>query len=76
MTINDFPVETFEVLRDDMRKFLADPGSPIEQVVIQASENLRYDEVMKVVGICLEESFQGREVVKLSLVAIGDGSGR
>ena len=37
MTINGFPAETFEVLRDNMRKFLTEPGSPIEQVVVQSA---------------------------------------
>ena len=74
MTINDFPVDTFEVLRDNMRKFLTDPGSPIEQVVVQASENLRYDEVMKIIGICLEQKLPTTgEFVKLNLVAMADG---
>ena len=55
MTINDLPAETFDVLRDNMRTTLSDPGSPIEQVIVQASESLRYDEVMKVIGICSEQ---------------------
>ena len=74
MTINGFPVETFEVLRDNMRKILADPDSPIEQVVVQASESLRYDEAMKVIGICSDEKLpKTGEFVKLSLVAMADG---
>ena len=51
MTINGFPAETFAVLRDQMRASLTDPGSPIEQIVVQASEALRDDEVMKVVDV-------------------------
>ena len=53
---------------------LTDPGSPIEQVVVQASESLHYDEVMKIVGICLEQKLpKTGEFVKLSLVAMADG---
>jgi biopolymer transport protein ExbD len=75
MTINDFPAETFEILRDNMRKLLMDPGTPIEQVVVQASESLHYDEVMKVVGICSEQKLpKTGEFVKLSLVALADGT--
>ena len=77
MTIDDLPAETFEVLRDNMRTMLTDPGSPIEQVIVQASEELRYDEVMKIVGICLEQKLpKTGEFVNLSLVAMADGSGR
>jgi len=74
MTINDLPAETAEVLRDYLRKILDDPGSPIEQVVVQASESLRYDEIMKIVGICTEQKMpKTGEFVKLSLVAMADG---
>ena len=48
--------------------------SPIEQVVVQASESLHYDVAMKVVGICLEEKVpHSGDFVKLSLVAMADG---
>jgi biopolymer transport protein ExbD len=77
MTINDLPAETFDVLRDAMRTILSDPGSPIEQVVVQASEGLHYDEVMKVVGVCSEQKLpKTGDFVKLSLVAMEDGPER
>jgi biopolymer transport protein ExbD len=75
MTINGFPAETFDGLRNTMRRILADPASPVRQVVVQASEGLRYDEVMKVIGICSEEKLpKTGEHVRLSLVATADGS--
>jgi hypothetical protein len=75
MTVNGFPAETFDTLRNTMRTILADPASPVRQVVVQASEGLRYDEVMKVVGICSEEKLpKTGEYVRLSLVATADGS--
>ena len=37
MTINDFPSPTFAVLRTSVQTILANPASPIEQVVVQAS---------------------------------------
>ena len=73
MTINDLPAETFEVLRDKMHTMLTNPGSPIEQVIVQASEGLQYHEVMKIVGICLENKLpKTGEFVKLRLVAMAD----
>ena len=73
MTLDGLPVETFQVLRDKMREMLTAPDSPIEQVVVRASESLRYDEVMKVVGICLEQKLpKTGEFVKLNLVAMED----
>jgi biopolymer transport protein ExbD len=77
MTLDGLPVETFEALRDNMHTMLSGPDSPIEQVVVQANESLRYDEVMKVVGICAEQkAAKAGELVKLSLVAMSDGRER
>ncbi len=75
MTLNDLPAENFDVLRNNLSTMLSDPGSPIEQVVVQSSENLRYDEVMKVVEICTEQKLpKTGKLVKLSLVAMEDGA--
>ena len=75
MTLNDLPAENFDVLRSNVSTMLNDPGSPIEQVVVQSSENLRYDEVMKVVEICTEQKLpKTGKLVKLSLVAMEDGT--
>jgi biopolymer transport protein ExbD len=75
MTLNDLPAENFDVLRNNLSTMLKDPGSPIEQVVVQSSENLRYDEVMKVVEICTEQKLpKTGKLVKLSLVAMEDGA--
>ena len=76
MTINDFPSPTFAVLRTSVQTILANPASPIEQVVVQASADLRYDEVMKVIGICSEQRLpKTGKFVKLRLVAMDDGPG-
>ncbi len=73
MSINSIPLDTFEVMRDTMRSMLTDPNSSIEQVVVQSSEDLHYSEVMKVIGICLEQKLSRTgEFVKLRLVAMGD----
>ncbi|MEI8375507.1 MAG: biopolymer transporter ExbD [Planctomycetota bacterium] len=73
MTINDLPADTFDVLRDNMRRMLTEPGSPIEQVVVQASESLHYNEVIKVIGICSEQKLpKTGKFVKLNLVAMGE----
>lgn len=75
MTINSIPAETLTILRDKLRTMLTVPDSPIEKVVVQSSESLHYGEVIKVVGICMEQKLpRTGESVKLSLVAMGDGS--
>ncbi len=75
MTLNDLPAENFDVLRSNVSTMLNGPGSPIEQVVVQSSENLRYDEVMKVVEICTEQKLpKTGKLVKLSLAAMDNGT--
>ena len=76
ITLNDLPAETFDVLRNNMRAILRDPDGAVEQVVVQASESLRYDEVMKVIEICSQEKLpKTGKVAKLSLVAMADSRG-
>jgi biopolymer transport protein ExbD len=76
MTIDNLPVDTFDVLRDYMRQKLTDPNSPIEQVVVQASDGLRYDEVMKVVGICSEQKLpKSGKYVNVSMAVLENGQG-
>jgi biopolymer transport protein ExbD len=77
MSINGFPVATLEALRGTLHTILANPASPVEQVVVEASEELHYDHVMKVIGICAEEKLpKTGKLVKLSLVAMADGRER
>jgi biopolymer transport protein ExbD len=80
MTINDAPVESLDDLRQKMDLMLLDPSSPIEQVVVQASDRLQYDSVMRVVDMCAGRKLpkikckdEPKELLKLSLVAMGDG---
>ncbi len=75
MTIDGIPIENSVALRDAMRMYLTAPDTPIERVVIRASECLRYDEVMKIVDVCLKQKLPAKkEFVKLTLVAMEDGA--
>ena len=73
ITINGSLAEDYQDLQDKLRLMLGAADSPIEQVVVHASDNLRYDNVMKVVGICCEQKLpRTNKLPKLSLAAMGD----
>src|SRR5262249_18059095 len=61
-------------LNTTLSGMLNDPASPFDQVVVQVGSHLRYDELMKVVGVCSRQTVgDGRQrLAKLSLVDAGD----
>jgi biopolymer transport protein ExbD len=57
-----------------LKKLLGDPATPYDQVVIQVASNLKYDELMKVLGVCTHQTIGGdpkNRLTKLSLVDEG-----
>jgi biopolymer transport protein ExbD len=63
------------LLNTTLAGMLNDPGSPFDQVVIQVGDKLRYDELMKVIGICTKQTVGGdpkNKLSKLSLVSEGN----
>ena len=49
----------------------ADPGNPFDQVIIQVTDACRYDELMKVVDICTQQTLpDGKKLSKLSFVEV------
>ena len=53
ITLSHGPVDSLDDLRQKLRPFLEDPKSPIEQIVVHASDRLQYSNVMEVVGIAV-----------------------
>jgi biopolymer transport protein ExbD len=67
-------------LSDKLSAIFADPGNPFEQVIVQVSGDLRYDEVMRVVEVCTKQPLpRTKKLPKLSFVELpgradaGDG---
>ncbi len=63
------------LLNTTLAGMLNDPGSPFDQVVIQVSGKLRYDDLMKVIGVCTKQTVGGdpkNRLSKLSLVDEGN----
>jgi biopolymer transport protein ExbD len=44
--------KNLRALNDKLSTAFADPGNPFEQVIIQVSGDLRYDELMRIVEVC------------------------
>ncbi len=65
------------LLNTTLAGMLNDPGSPFDQVVIQVSGKLRYDDLMKVIGVCTKQTVGGdpkNRLSKLSLVDEGNSN--
>jgi biopolymer transport protein ExbD len=59
----------------ELKKLLGDPATPYDQVIIQVGSNLKYDELMKVLGVCTHQTIGGdpkNRLTKLSLVDEGN----
>lgn len=64
-----------EMLNVELKKKLGDPATPYDQVIIQVASKLKYDELMKVLGVCTHQTIGGdpkNKLTKLSLVDEGN----
>jgi biopolymer transport protein ExbD len=74
MLVGDEQVMEVTKVGVQVRKLLTEPGTPFEQIIIQASPELEYSELMEVVESCtLQKGDDGKELVKhLSLLPLHD----
>jgi len=76
MAVGEEPVPGMAALAQRLRAVFADPANPFEQVIIQASGNLRYEELMRVVDVCTRQTLaDGTRLSKLSFVEAPAGGG-
>ena len=62
---------SYPELNEQLRQYFGNPDVAFEQVVIQATSNLRWGELMKVVEICTKQQYaDGKKLGKLSFVAM------
>jgi biopolymer transport protein ExbD len=57
-----------------LAEVFADPGNPFDQVVIQATDGCRYDELMKIVDVCTRQTLPDGKKPKLWFVSVPDGT--
>jgi biopolymer transport protein ExbD len=69
--VGEANVGTAAQLNNKLQTVFADPANPFEQVVVQVSGNLRYDELMKVVEVCTKQKMpDGSPLSKLSFLEL------
>jgi biopolymer transport protein ExbD len=65
------PVPAINQLNDELSKYFKGSGDAFEQVIINASPELTWSELMRVVEICTNQRFSdGTKLGKLSFVAL------
>jgi biopolymer transport protein ExbD len=77
LRIGESPVtgrDLIAALDGDLRKLFRDQGNPFDQVIIQASDSCRYEELMKIIDVCTHQSLaDGKKLSKLSFVELPGG---
>jgi biopolymer transport protein ExbD len=72
--IGEAQVPSVAALDGKLKEVFADPGNPFDQVIIQVSDQCRYDELMKIVDICTRQTLpNGQRLAKLSFVEVPSG---
>ena len=70
MRVGETDVGTVEALADNLEKVFSDETNPFEQVLLQATSNLRYDQLMKVVDECTKRKPVRDKLKALSFVEV------
>jgi biopolymer transport protein ExbD len=71
----DATVGTVQQLNNKLKEIFSDPGNAFEQVIIQVSGDLHYEELMRVVEVCTHQTLpDGKKLSKLSFVPMPGAS--
>jgi len=74
LALGDTPIDSLPLLEARLREVFADVGNPFDQVLVQVSDNCRYDELMRVVEACTKQKMSdGKTLPKLSFVELPNG---
>lgn len=69
--VGEGDVSGLTALDNRLKEIFADTGNPFDQVIIQASSNLLYEQLMEVVEICTHQTLPGgQKLSKLSFVEV------
>jgi biopolymer transport protein ExbD len=71
LAVGETPVGNVQALGNRLATVFADKTTPFDQVIIQVGQDLRYDELMKVVEECTKQKLpDGSRLSKLSFVEV------
>jgi biopolymer transport protein ExbD len=72
--VGEAQVPNVAALDGKLREVFGDPGNPFDQVIIQVTDQCRYDELMKIIDICSRQTLpDGQKLTKLSFVELPTG---
>ena len=75
MALGEGRIDNVTMLEGRLRAILGEPGSPFEQVIIQVSSSLRYEELMKIIDVCTRQILpSGEKLTKLSFVELPENT--
>jgi biopolymer transport protein ExbD len=75
LVIGEKPVGGLAGLDEGLKRFISDPSSQFDQVVIQVGAQLKYEELMQVLDVCSRQKLaDGKPLTKLSFVEIPDSA--
>lgn len=74
LALGETPIDSLPALEARLREVFADVGNPFDQVLVQVSDNCRYDELMRVVEACTKQKMSDSKTLpKLSFVELPSG---
>jgi len=74
LAVGDTTVGGLEDLDRKLKSVLGDQGTGFDQVLIQVSANLNYEELMQVIDVCTRQKLaEGQRLSKLSFVQLPGG---
>jgi biopolymer transport protein ExbD len=75
MAVGEMAVGNLKALDARLESILGQQDTPFEQIVIQVSSSLRYQDLMEVVNVCAEQHFaDGKPLTKLSFVELPEAA--
>ena len=74
LALGETPINSLPLLEARLREVFADVSNPFDQVLVQVSDNCRYDELMRVVEACTKQKLSDSKTLpKLSFVELPSG---
>ncbi len=74
LSVGETQVASLQALDYRLQTVFADKTTPFDQVIIQVGQNLRYDELMRVIEVCTRQKLpDGSRLSKLSFVELPSG---
>jgi len=72
--VGEQPITSVTALDGRLKEIFQDKSNPFDQIVVQVQQDLRYDELMRIIEICAAQTLpDGSKLSKLSFVEVPNG---